>query len=263
MSLLEDAYANGQHDALTTFKLATPGLMPNTTPKPPSPLALADKMEKSTPPDNSLADVFNTQEQAAVRVAPPAKAFDHKSAGEVCTTCRQPKHYGPCKRLPKSRPAGDPQKSADFNMGMHGDDPSGDDNPATSPNYTSATSSISSLARAQEGRPADEQAASNFADLFRHGGITALSDDALPSRMTAWSGKTAMSPSTDPYSRSEQRGSVNPYEEQREVSLAPGGSGEGPEQAIARAFGQVDSVADSTSIEGASAPSGGPPVLAG
>jgi len=262
MSLLDAAYANGQRDALAAFKLAA-SLMPSTTPKPPSPLALADRMAKSSPPDSSLADVFNTQEQAISRSAPPGKVFDHKAASEVCTTCRRPKHYGPCKVLPKSRPAGDPQKSADFNMGMYGDDPSAGDNPATSPNYHSANTSISSLARAQEGRPAEEQAATSFADLFRHGGITALSDDALPSRMTAWSGKTAMSPSTDPYSRSEQRGSVNPYEEQREVSLAPGGSGEGAEQVISRAFGQVDGAVDSTSIEGASAPSGGPPVLAG
>ena len=262
MSLLEDAYTNGQRDALTAFKLAD-SLMPSTIPKPPSPLSLADKMEKSTPADSSIADVFNTQEQAISRSAPPAKVFDHKAASEVCTTCRKPKHYGPCKTLPKSRPAGDPQKSADFNMGMHGDDPSSNDNPATSPNYNSATASISSLARAQEGRPAGEQAASNFADFFRHGGITALSDDARPDQLTSNQRKTAMSPSLDPYARSEQRGSVNPYEEQREVSLAPMGSGEGTDQIISRAFGQVDGAVDSTGIEGASVPSGGPPVLAG
>jgi len=258
MSLLDDAYANGRRAALAVFKLAES--FPAAV-KPPTPKAV----QNLTP---GLAGPWMGPAQGKSLGAPPARVLGlpgetPKTGAEVCTTCRRPKHYGPCKVLPKSRPAGDPQKSADFNMGMHGDDPSSGDNPATSPHYNSATASTSSLARAQEGRPAEEQAASNFADLFRHGGITALSDDALPSRMTAWSGKTAMSPSTDPYSRSEQRGSVNPYEEQREVSLAPGGSGEGTDQIISRAFGQVDGAVDSTSIEGASTPSGGPPVLAG
>ncbi len=250
MSLLEDAYTTGRRAALTIFKLAAPGLMPSSLPKIPSPISLADKMQKSAPPDNAVANVFNTQEQSITRTMPPAKVFDSKTAEVICTTCRRPKHYGPCKSTPKSRPAGNAHKAADFNMGMYGDDPSSGDNPATSPQYNSATSSISSLARAQEGRPADEQAASAFADLYRHLGITSLSDDTPPSRLTSNSGKTAMSPPTDPYSRSERRGSPNPYEERREISLAPGGSGEGTDQIIRRAFDQVDGAVDSTSIEG-------------
>jgi hypothetical protein len=254
MSLLETVYARGQQDALAVFKLGGAEFT-KSMPKPPSPLALADRVAKTGLTPHSVSDASDAFLQGT------SQQVGAKVGAAVCTTCRKPKHYGPCSAAPKSRPAGNPHKKADFNMGMYGDDPSANDGTATSPQYNSATSSVSSLARAQEGRPADEQAASNFADLFRHGGITSLSDDARPDQLAGNQRKTAMSPSVNPYSRSEQRGSVNPYEERREVSLAPGGSGEGADQVIRRAFDQVDGAVDSTSIEGASQPSGGPPAL--
>jgi len=74
-------------------------------------------------------------------------------------------------------------------MGLTGDDPSTGDNPSTSPHYHSATSD-SALARARDGRPADEQAATSFADLFRHLGISNAADE--PGRMYGGLNKVSM-----------------------------------------------------------------------
>ena len=109
----------------------------------------------------------------------------------MCTSCRKTKHYGPC-----NAPRPIPTKAADFNMGMTGDSPLQGDNPSTSPHYHSATTADSSLARARDGRPADEQAASAFADFYRAhgGGINGMADE--PGRMTGGLHKVALSPLT-------------------------------------------------------------------
>jgi hypothetical protein len=148
---------------------------------------------------------------------------------------------------------------------MYGDDPSGGDNPSTSPHYHAATSSIGSLSRAQEGRPADEQAATSFADLFRHLGITSLSDDTAPENLTSNMRKTAYMPGgTSPLTQTifEGRGSTNPYDERVQALSPPVAWSDEGKQRVQRAFDQIDGAVDSTCIEGNSAPSGGPAALA-
>lgn len=161
-----------------------------------------------------------------------------------CGTCRRPKHYGSC-----SRPI--PIKRADFNLGMTADD-AGEEGPSTSPHYSSATSADSSLARARDGRPADEQASSAFADLFRHLGISSVADE--PNRMVSGLDKVSgmISPSAEAHSLYEKRGpSSNPYEERVMAKSPPVAWGDEGAQRIERAFDGVDAAPDSTCIESA------------
>lgn len=171
--MLELAFADGQMRALARHKVAwmsatnpvvddsallkPQGSTEPSTPIPPGP---------STP--DTVKQTFNLHEQGETRVEPRRKLSE-----ELCTSCRKPKHYGPCKRPIAI-------KKSDFNLGMTSDDaPS--ENPSTSPHYHSATSD-SALARARDARPADEQAGTAFADLYRHLGISSVADE--PGRMT-------------------------------------------------------------------------------
>ncbi len=235
MSLLERAYADGQLAALQRHKLAWPSAtnpvvqqsavlksQPGSAPVPvPTPA--------STPA--ILSQTFDRHEQGETRMEPRRKL-----SADVCGTCRKPKHYGPCKR-----PV--PIKRANFNLGMTADDAQAGGS-STSPHYNSATSADSSLARARDGRPADEQASSAFADLFRHLGITNMADE--PAQMTSGLDKV----SGLVQSGSEKRGpTVNPYEERAAVKTPPVAWGDEGSQRIDRAFNSVDNVADSTCIE--------------
>ena len=186
---LEIVYANGQLAALARYKLgfkAIPTVANSaalTATKAPEGLSTSavQNMQPPTTPQK-LREIFDAHEQGETRVEPRRKL----SAENLCTTCRKVKHYGNC-----SRPRPIPKKEANFNSGMLGSDPVSSDGPSTSPNYHSAVSSTSSLARAQEGRPADEQAASGFADLFRHQGIRNSADE--PGRMYGGLNKTSAS----------------------------------------------------------------------
>lgn len=265
MSVLEATFADGQWDAFAYYKLAEPRLSPSTFKAPTEALSLANQMAKSVPPDTALTEQAAEQARLLTQMNPGAKVSggQMRTAEELCTTCRKPKHYGPCHKPLGTRPAGDPHKKADFNFGMYGDDPSNGDNPSTSPHYHAATSSISSLARAQDGRPAGEQAATGFADLFRHLGITSLSDDTTPDHLTSNMRKTAYMPggtSTLTQTIFEGRGSPNPYDERPQALSPPVGWSDEGKQRIQRAFDQIDGAVDSTCIEGNSAPSGGPAV---
>lgn len=187
---LEIRYADGQLAALARLKLAFPAAthpvvqrsatLQSQAPKPMSQQA-QEKLQPPTTPF-SVSQLFDVHEQAHTRTEPLRKL----SAENICTTCRKPKHYGSC-----ARPI--PIKRADFNTGMNGGDPSAGDNPSTSPHYHSATTGDSALARARDGRPADEQAATYFADLFRHQGQVNLSDE--PGRMSGGLNKVAGLPS--------------------------------------------------------------------
>jgi hypothetical protein len=160
----------------------------------------------------------------------------------VCGTCRQRKHYGPCKK-----PI--PIKQSNFNLGMTAGD-ANDGGPATSPHYHSATSANSALARARDGRPADEQASSAFADLFRHLGITNVADE--PGRMYGGLNKVSqfMLPNMEAHSRYEKRGpTVNPYEERVMAKSPPVAWGDEGAQRLDRAFNNIDNAVDSTCIE--------------
>jgi hypothetical protein len=184
---LEAAFADGQLAALRHHKLAWPAptnptvansaVLRSTAAPSTSPEAYQAMKPPTTP--HELAQVFDAHEQGKTRTEPRRKL-----SADICTSCRKDKHYGPCKT---PRPI--PVKAADFNMGMRGDDPTGTDNPSTSPNYHSATSADSALARARDGRPADEQAGSAFADLYRHLGISNAADE--PGRMTGGLNKVA------------------------------------------------------------------------
>jgi hypothetical protein len=287
---LESRYADGQLAALARLKLAFPAAthpvvqqsatLQSQPTKPMSQQAQQQLGPPATP--FNVSQLFSVHEQAETRNEPRRKL----SAENMCTTCRKEKHYGSC-----ARPI--PIKRADFNLGMRGDDPSVGDPPSTSPHYHSATTADSALARARTGRPADEQAATYFADLFRHSGQVNLADE--PGRMSGGLNKVADAAArlrnsprwtllekmyrvsellpkvggwqlwgTDGHSTHEQRGpSVNPYEERRVVNSPPIGFGDEGPQRIQRAFDQIDGAVDSTSIEDGSKgqPSGGPAVL--
>ncbi len=265
---LEIAFAEGQLAAMARYKLAWPAPTNPTVrdsavlrakEAPPMSQAAQANMQPPTTPQQ-LTQIFDAHEQGESRTEPRRKL----SADDMCTTCRKAKHYGPC-----NAPRPIPTKAADFNMGMTGDDPSTGDNPSTSPHYHAATTADSSLARARDGRPADEQAGTAFADLFRHLGISNAADE--PGRMTGGLHKVARPRKladwqmwgTDGHSTHEQRGPLNPYEERPTIKSPPLGWGDEGPQRIRRAFDQIDGAVDSTSIEDASKgqPDGGPAVL--
>lgn len=186
----ESSYANGQLAALLRYKVAWPAAthpvvrespLLRAAPSTPPPVGGDASKPRMTP--QTLARQFDDVEQGETRIEPLRKLSGH----DLCTTCRKEKHYGPCKR-----PIAIPLKRANFNMGMTGDDSSTVDGPATSPHYTSATSSTSALTRAQEGRPADEQARTGFAALFRSGLGDLMSNE--PGRMTGALAKVSSLP---------------------------------------------------------------------
>lgn len=243
MSILEGAYADGQLAALRRHKLAWPSATnpivqqsavlksQPTPPQPPVPTPA------STPA--VLSQTFDRHEQGETRMEPRRKL-----SSDVCGTCRKSKHYGSCKH-----PI--PIKRADFNLGMTADN-APNESPSTSPHYSSATSADSALARARDGRPADEQASSAFADLFRHLGVTSIANE--PTQMTSALDKVSglIQPNMEAHSLYEKRGpSVNPYEERVMVKSPPVAWGDEGSQRIDRAFDGIDAAADSTCIESA------------
>lgn len=271
MSFLAQAYAAGRLGACIRFKLAEPaptspivqrsGLLTNATPKSSVGADAMSRMQAPTDPQ-TLKQVFNVQDQGETKIDPGRKL----AAEGVCTTCRKERHYGPCLKPSRTRPEGAPLKSADFNPGMTGGDPMfvGDgEGPSTSPHYHSATSADSSLGRSRDARPADEEAASGFADLYRHLGITSMPDEStnisngLDSKRAGF-----LLPGTEGHSSYEHRGpTVNPYEERRTRMGTPIGWGDEGPQRIERAFSQIDNAADSTCIEGNTGMPDGPDVL--
>jgi hypothetical protein len=275
VNLLAFAREAGRRSAFARFKLAAPEPPPTHPTVQRSALLSAERpkatlssraLERLQPPTDpqSVKQIFGLQAQTESRLNPSLKV----AAEPLCTTCRRSQHYGPCPKPDRTRPAGKPIKRADFNMGLRGDDPStgsdNDDGPSTSPHYHSAVIGDSSLARARDGRPADEQAATGFADLFRHLGITAPADEwtnatsALDNKRAGW-----LLPGSEGHSSSERRGpAVNPYEERLTVKSPPVGWGDEGIQRIRRAFDQIDGAADATAIEGNSQPADGPSVLA-
>lgn len=237
MSLLERAYADGQLAALQRHKLAWPSttspvvqqsaVLKNQAAAPPTPVP----SPASTP--QVLSETFDRHEQGETRMEPRRKL-----SSDTCGTCRKPKHYGTC-----NRPI--PIKRANFNLGMTAGDAK-DGGSSTSPNYSSATSADSSLARARDGRPADEQASSAFADLFRHLGVSSVADE--PAQMTSGLDKV----SGLVQSGSEKRGPfVNPYGERAAIKTPPVAWGDEGSQRVDRAFNGIDNVADSTCVESA------------
>lgn len=271
MSLLDGVFSLGRLEALARFKLAEPaptspivqrsGLLTNANPPASiNPTALS-RLQAPTNPQ-TVKEIFNVQDQGETKINPGRKL----AAEGICTTCRKEKHYGPCLKQARSRPAGEPIKKADFNPGMSGDDPRfvGDgDSPSVSPHYTSATSAVSSLARAPDGRPADEQAATMFADLFRHQGISSMPDESTQST-SALDNKRAgfLLDGADSHSPWERRGpTVNVLEERLTRKSPPIAWGDEGKQRIDRAFSQIDHAADSTCVEGNTAMPDGPDVL--
>lgn len=286
---LETAYAEGQLAALRHLKLAWPAPTNPTVAnsavlraKAPSDTSaqIGQSMKPPTTPFE-VSQVFDAHEQGKTRTEPRRKL-----SADICTSCRKDKHYGPC-NAPKKIPT----KAADFNMGLTGDDPSTGNNPSTSPHYHSATTADSALARARDGRPADEQAGSAFADLYRHLGITNIADE--PGRMTGGLNKVAevfnvakyrarrhailekmfgidLSKradwqlwGTDGHSQHEDRGpSPNPYEERKTRKGPPVGWGPEGEQRIDRMFREFDNPVDSANVGGGFGdPQPGPAVL--
>lgn len=273
---LHDAYNEGRRAAFRRFKVAAPApthptvkespLLRSQSGDAPSP----QQLQAPTHPD-AIKQVFDATEQSKTRIEP-----NKKLAEDLCTTCRKPKHYGPCLKPSRTRPDGSPLKSAGFNMGLKGDDPqfvgSGESGPSTSPHYHSATTADSSLARARDGRPADEQAATGFADLFRHLGIDAPADEWTDAsgalvKVQSWNPlvKSAYEPMLGAalHSRYEQRGpTVNPYEERITKKSPPVAFGDEGDQRIERAFDQIDGAVDTANIEGQwGGPATGPEVL--
>lgn len=275
MRTLAQAYRAGRSAALGRFKLAGPepgatapvvqnsSLLNAHAAKPDEAqfnAATQSAMRAPTSPE-VIKDVFHAQEQGKTRIEPAKKL-----GAELCTTCRREKHYGPCLKPDRTRPAGVPlPKAAGFNAGLSGSDPqyamTGEDGPSTSPNYHAATTGDSSLARARDGRPADEQAATGFADLFRHLGIQAPADEWANASNALVKTQAWNLPGSEGHSLWESRGpglTPNPYEERLTIKSPPVGWGDEGKQRIDRAFDQVDSLPDMTVMEGASAPDPGP-----
>jgi hypothetical protein len=241
MSVIEQAFSDGQLAAWRRHKLAWPSTtnpvvqqsaILKSQPTPPQPPVPAPA---STPA--VISETFDRHEQGETRMEPRRKL-----STEACGTCRKPKHYGPCRK-----PI--PIKQSSFNLGMTPGDAS-DGGPSTSPHYHSATSADSALARARDGRPADEQASSAFADLFRHLGVTSVANE--PGRMYGGLSKVSrfMLPGAEANSVYEKRGpSPNPYEERVMAKSPPVGWGDEGRQRIDRAFDGVDNAVDSTCVE--------------
>lgn len=274
MSILHRAREAGRLDALLRYKAAFMPMHPvvrdsavlrSSPAQPERDLIEPNVMQQLQAPTSPdvVKRVFDVQEQGKTHSEPTRKLAD-----DLCTTCRKEKHYGPCLKPPRTKNPGTPLKEAGFNAGLSGSDPqyvsTGEDAPSVSPHYHSATTADSSLARARDGRPADEQAATGFADLFRHLGIVPLADQAVNN--TNGLNKTAWQPvlGTALHSLFERRGpTVNIYEEGRPPGKArPVGWGDEGEQRVERAFDQIDNLADSTNIDGSRGdPQGGPAVL--
>lgn len=236
MSVLARAYADGQLAAWSTLKLAWPAPThpvvrgsPVLRSSPGQPAAVASP--RATP--QSLSRQFDATEQVETRTEPLRKL----SAQSLCTTCRKDKHYGPCRR-----PIPIPAKRADFNIGMRGEDQTGADSPSTSPHYSSATTSIPALSRAQEGPPPIVQATAAFGRMPRE---HEFADQAAQSI----AGLDKVS--------GERRGpSIDPYAEHPTRGVPPAG-GVGVD--VDRAWRSFDTIDDSTCADGgAGTPSGGP-----
>lgn len=234
----------------------------------------APQINQDTPPV-AVKQLFNAQEQIATKQDP-----DRKIAGEtLCTTCRKPKHYGPCSKPTRTPPAGVPlERRANFNAGLYGDnrDQGTSEGPSMSPHYTAGTVADSGGARARPGNPL-AQARSTHQDFFRpsfqnqvadestnvSGGLIKNQSFRAPS-LRNWESlvaaylKTASGIAWGPF---EQRGpTVNPYEQFMVRRSPPVAQGPVGDQAITHAFDQIDCAVDSTNIEGGG-PSGGPAVL--
>jgi len=162
---LNSVYNYGHFDALLQYKIATKippikvvkdSKLLGGKPSTPKPLDLSQKTDltKNTIGDIQRGTVSHQQKLAQ---------------NLLCTSCKKLKHYGNCKRENLStKGSGIPAKAANFNMGMLGSEASEYDNQkATSPNYNSATVADSSMARARDTIPPEDQAASSFREHRR------------------------------------------------------------------------------------------------
>lgn len=242
MTLAKHAYARGRVNAWAKFAKApalTNPTVANSTLTNPSATRAPVVPDAPAVTPQGLTAAFGANAQLKSQTEPKRKI-----SAEICTSCRKPKHYGNC-----NKPL--PIKNADFNLSMRGSDAGEDGNPSTSPHYHAATSSVSSLAQAQEGRPADEQARGQFADLLRASRDAAVADQAA--RSTGALSKVSASAADG-----ERRGpSVNPYAERRPAPV--------PSQARGRDAASIwdafASTADAAGIDGnGGTPAGGPAV---
>jgi hypothetical protein len=247
----ELAYANGQMAALVKlagFPAPTDPTVQNSAvlgENKPKPMSQGAKDNLSAPQNPyDVSQLFSVHEQAKTRMEPRRKL----SAESICTSCRKDRHYGTCKSPIAI-------KRADFNPGMYGGDPRMGNDPSTSPHYHAATTADSSLARARDTQPADVQANTAFADLFRHQGIRNSSDE--PGRMYGGLNKQGADFFTDlpgaaTHSVYENRGpglTPNLYEERLQLKSPPLGWADEASQRINRSFDQIDGATDSTCIE--------------
>lgn len=261
---LEITYADGQLAALTRYKLGWPA---PTNPTVANSAVLRAKAAPTTLSPN-----------ASQNMAPPTTPFSiaresgqnerqesqneplRKLSGAICTSCRKAKHYGPC-RQPRVISVRDDKavKEANFNPGMRGYDPTQGTGPATGVNYSSAVSSISPRARASDGRPADEQAASGFADLYRHQGINDLADE--PNRMSGSLDKVSAAHKLADFMMSVDM-SRPPYVERCAQLSPPVGCGDEGAPRIDRMFREFDNPVDTANVGGGFGdPQPGPAVL--
>lgn len=267
MNALQRSYALGRGLAMLTYKTAA-GSLSVTSPvvkgstvlggSPTSPTIGTDASARLQAPTDpvSLKKVFDVHEQGRTRLEPAKKV-----AGDdpLCTTCRKSRHYGPCLQTKRTKPTGEPLKAANFNAGMLGEEPPADndngDGPLMSAHYHSATTADSALARARDGRPAIEQANTEFSRLPD---LNKLPDQAV--NLTNGLNKTAYG--LNPHVPSEQRGpNGDPYDMLRTPIAPPIASGAIGTDAIDHAFGQIDCAVDSTNLENGASPAGGPAAL--
>ena len=257
---LRDVFTDGYGDALLRFKVAAPA--PKTPASAPKVLGgKADPPPVTPTPVLSPQDVTTAAAQRDVMQVPGG--VKAKTAEDICTSCRKPKHYGPCAKPTRTPPEGTPHKAADFNPGLRGGGDEQSNSPSMSPNYASSTVADSGPARARPGNPED-QVRSTHQDFFR----PSFQNQAANEWGNAY-GALVKTCANVKWGGIERRGpTVDPYTEQM-LAMSPPTSASPPiargyvgDQAIDHAFGQIDGAVDSTCIEnGSGAPQGGPAAL--
>lgn len=140
MSNLEIAYADGQWTALCKLGLAQPSLASAGISEPMKGLGQAAAKSAVKPPGPVSAPPTTPaalqKTQATQLQNQSFNAPVQKLSADLCTSCRKEKHYGPCLKPYKSRPAGDPIKRATFNPNMNGSEAPDPFRRATSGRYS-------------------------------------------------------------------------------------------------------------------------------
>lgn len=247
MTLLQASYFESRNTTLNRYKIGVE--MGSLVPTAQNSQVLGGKPSGTAKP---LETCLKPGLDSSVLGSLQQLAVDHpqKIAEVICTTCRKNKHYGPCAKTTKTKPAGKPIKLAGFNQGMYGN---GKDSINQefhiSPNYHSATVADSSKTRGRSTVPPEVQAASAFRELNRVSdnypqgeseNMTGALDKVSASIVDSFN-RAGVMMAPGPYTR-------NPYEERPQHLSPPVGQGANDAGYALRCFDSAGKN-DATSIE--------------